>query len=80
MVTMATTQAFRNALHVPFADPGTGQVVTTLSAGDLYASGWANGAAGSAFPDATGPDQFLVTETAPPYLWKVVDTIDCGTF
>jgi hypothetical protein len=77
---MSTTQAFRTALQIPLADPASGEVVTTLSAGDLYVTGWAAGAAGSAFPDATGPDQFLVTETAFPYLWKVVDMIDAGTF
>jgi hypothetical protein len=77
---MPTTQAFRNALHVPYADPGTAQVVTTLTPGDLYQTTWAAGAAGSAFPDQTGPNQFLCTDPNSPYVWKVIDTIDCGTF
>ena len=77
---MATTQAFRNALHVPYADPASGQVVTTLSAGDFYVTGWAAGAAGSAFPDPTGPNQFLVTDANPPYLWTIIDVIDCGVY
>jgi hypothetical protein len=77
---MATTQAFRNALHVPYADPATGQVVTTLTSGDAYVTNWAMGAAGSAFPDQTGPNQFLCTEPNSPYLWTIIDGIDAGTF
>jgi hypothetical protein len=75
-----TSQAFRNALHLPFSDPEAGEVVTTLSAGEEYVTDWAPGAAGSAFPSPTGPNQFLVTEEAFPYLWRLVDTIDCGVF
>ena len=75
---MSTTQAFRNALHIPYADPGTGEVVTTQTAGDNYVTGWAAGAAGSAFPDQTGPNQFLCTDPVSPYLWTIINGIDCG--
>jgi hypothetical protein len=77
---MDTTQAFRTALHIPFSDPEAGMVVTTFSAGDKYVTDWAAGAAGSAFPSPTGPNQFLVTEPDFPYLWTIIDAIDCGTF
>lgn len=75
-----TSQAFRTALHIPFSDPEAGMVVTTFSAGDKYVTDWATGAEGSAFPSPTGPNQFLVTEEAFPFLWRLVDGIDCGTF
>ena len=48
---MDTTQAFRNALHIPFSDPEAGMVVTTFSAGDKYVTDWAAGAAGIGFSE-----------------------------
>lgn len=77
---MATTQAFRNALHIPYADPETGESVVTLSAGDLYTTAWAEAGGGGAFPSQTGPFQLLVTDSVAPYLWEVVDTLDCGEY
>ena len=45
-----TSQAFRNALHVPVIDPVAGNVVQVQSpAGDAYPTAWANA---SGLPDA----------------------------
>jgi hypothetical protein len=77
---MSTTQAFRNALHVPFTDPNVGEVVTTLSAGDTYVTDWAPGAAGAGFPNPSKQNQMLVSGAFPNYLWELIDTIDAGTF
>ena len=77
---MTTSQAFRTALHIPTLDPNAGEVVTAISAGDLYISNWKPASAGSAFPNPTKPDQFLVSGPGPEYLWTLIDTIDAGTF
>jgi hypothetical protein len=76
---MSTTQAFRNALHIPLSDPTVGQVVTTMvPAGDLYPTYWALGAAATSTPPATAEFQFLTSGPSPGFAWTVVDTIDCG--
>ena len=77
---MGTSQAFRTALHIPTLDPDIGEVVTTLSSGDLYVTDWVAGAAGTAFPNPTKSEQMMVSGPGPNYLWTLIDTIDCGTF
>jgi hypothetical protein len=77
---MSTTQAFRNALHVPYADPDVGEVVAAISAGDLYVSDWVPAGAGAAFPNPDKPNQFLVSGPAPDFIWTLIDGVDCGTF
>ena len=37
---MTATQAFRNALHVPTADPAAGRTVTVATPGDEYVATW----------------------------------------
>jgi hypothetical protein len=77
---MSKTQALRNALHIPFADPNVGEVVTVLGAGDAYSTEWKPGAAGTAFPNPDKPEQLLVSGPGPGYLWTLIDGIDAGTF
>jgi hypothetical protein len=78
---MGTTQAFRTALHIPLADPGVGEVVTTAApAGDLYPSYWGLGAAATGAPPATAQYQMIVSGPSPTFAWTAVDTLDCGTY
>jgi len=74
-----TTQAFRNALHIPFADPSAGQVVQTVLPGDAYTVAWAAGAAGSSFPNPDAQGQVLVSGPGPGFVWTL-SLLDCGTF
>jgi hypothetical protein len=78
---MSTTQAFRNALHIPLTDPGIGEVVTTISpAGDLYPTYWAVGAAATSIPPASAQSQLIVSGPSPGFAWTAVNTLDCGTY
>ena len=78
---MGTTQAFRNALHIPVTDPTVGQVVTTAApAGDLYPSLWQDGAAATGVPPGTAQYQMVISGPGPAFSWTTTDTIDCGTY
>lgn len=76
---MSTSQAFRVALHVPYADPTIGQVVGVITPGDQYASGWQAGAAGGAFPDPNAAGQILVSGPGPDFVWTL-SLLDAGTY
>jgi hypothetical protein len=77
---MATTQAFRNALHIPVTDPDTGElVIVEAPGGDLYETFWGAGGGGGITP-ATGEGQVLVSGPGPAYAWLAVAGIDAGTF
>jgi len=76
---MGTTQAFRTALHIPFADPVVNQVVSTETPGDAYQTKWVNAAAGSAFPTPDAANLVLLSGPGPGYAWTLT-TLDAGTF
>lgn len=44
-----TSQAFRNALHVPLVDPASGNVINIVVPGDDYVTGWSDA---SGLPEA----------------------------
>jgi hypothetical protein len=80
MVTMSTTQAFRNALQIPLADPATGElIIVQAPGGDLYQTYWGAGGGGGLTP-ATAQYQMLVSGPGPAYAWVVVDSIDMGIY
>jgi hypothetical protein len=76
---MSTTQAFRNALQIPLADPTTAEVIIVQApGGDLYQTYWgAAGGSGSMTP-ATAQYQVLISGPSPAFAWVPSDTIDCG--
>lgn len=76
---MSTTQAFRTALHIPFADPAANQVVSTITPGDAYQTGWAAGAAGGTFPTPDAQGQILISGAGPTFSWGL-SLVDAGTF
>lgn len=52
---MSTTQAFRNALHIPYPDPAAGNVVSvTAPGGSLYPTAWVSA---SGLPEAPNDGQ-----------------------
>lgn len=59
---MVTSQAFRNALHVPLADPASGNVIAVQDpGGDWYPSAWS---AASGLPEAPTDGQQYVRQSA----------------
>jgi hypothetical protein len=77
---MSTTQAFRNALHIPLTDPATGElIIVQAPGGDLYPTLWgAGGGGGGSSPPATAQYQVLISGPGPSFAWVPSDTIDCG--
>jgi hypothetical protein len=77
---MQTSQAFRNAIQVPLADPSAGQVVVTATSGDQYGTTWQPAAGGTPLPVPVSQGQVLISGPAPTYDWTISDIIDCGTY
>jgi len=78
---MATSQAFRVALHIPVTPPATGEVVTVQAPGGAtYPSYWSAGGSAGAMTPATAQYQMLVSGPSPAYAWVAVDVIDCGVY
>lgn len=76
-----TSQAFRNALHVPLNDPLSGNVINVVVPGDDYVSGWSSA---SGLPEAPLDGQQYVRQDAswepvalsPTDILEAVKTVD----